>query len=142
LTAEEVNVLRASIGFRQIHPEQIQESLIGSAFIVAAYKSDKIVGMARLIWDGGMCALLTDLIVIPEYRLHGIEAEMVSRVFTFLREKLKPGFGIQLDVRAWGDQTELFEGLGFQKSSTEHRGVPMHICLTDHIELTDAMFGQ
>ena len=100
------------------------------------------MGMARLIWDGGSVALIHDIIVMPEYQGQGIEAEMTGHIFDFLRSKLKPGFGIQLDIRAWGDCADLYEGLGFRVSTPEMRGVPMHICLTDQIELTDHMFGQ
>ncbi|MEJ6952283.1 hypothetical protein [Natronospora cellulosivora (SeqCode)] len=33
ITANEVNSIRSSIGFRQIHPEQVKAGLDGSAFI-------------------------------------------------------------------------------------------------------------
>lgn len=141
-TADEVNLLRASIGFRQINPEQIKAGLDGSAFTIAAYNQRQIVGMARLIWDGGMVALIPDVLVLPEYQMKGIEQEMVTRILDFLRSKLKPGFGIQVDVKAWDNQETFYESLGFQISTQERRGVPMHICLTDHIELTDAKFKQ
>lgn len=142
ITADEVNFLRASVGFRQIDPEQIKAGLNGSAFIVAAYVQDQIVGMARLIWDGGIVAWIPDVLVIPEYQMQGIEHEMLTRLLDFLRNKLKPGFGIQVDVNAWNHQEALYESLGFQISTQERRGVPMHICLTDQIELTDAKFNQ
>lgn len=142
ITADEFNSIRASVGFRQIHPEQVKASLDGSAVIVAAYDQDKTVGMARLIWDGGSVALMQDILVVPEYQMLGIEAEMITRIFDFLRAKLKPGFGIQVDVKAWGNQEQFYESFGFQVSTPQRRGVPMHICLTNQIELTDAMFRQ
>lgn len=64
ITADEVNAIRASVGFRQIHPEQVQAGLDGSALIVAAREGDKSVGMARLIWDGGAVALIQDILVV------------------------------------------------------------------------------
>lgn len=142
ITADEVNFLRASVGFRQIDPEQIKAGLNGSAFIVAAYIQDQIVGMARLIWDGGIVALIPDILVLPEYQMQGIEHEMLTRLLDFLRNRLKPGFGIQVDVNAWNHQEALYESLGFQISKQERRGVPMQICLTNHIELTDARYNQ
>lgn len=142
VSAEEVNFLRASVGFRQILPEQIEAGLNGSAFIVSAYDQCRIAGMARLIWDGGMVALITDVLVLPEYKTQGVEQELITRLLDFLRSKLKPGFGIQVDVKAWGHQKELYESLGFQPSTQERRGVPMYICLTEQIELTDAKFKQ
>lgn len=142
IAADEVNSIRASVGFRKDHPEQVKAGLDGSSLIVAAYDQDKIVGMARLIWDGGSVALIHDILVVPEYQMQGIETEMITRIFGFLRAKLRPGFGIQVDVKAWNNQEQFYESLGFQVSTPQRRGVPMHICLTDQIELTDAMFKQ
>lgn len=141
IKVDEVNSIRKSMGWRQDHPEQLQAALDGSAFIVAAYDKDKAIGMARLIWDGGGGASISN-ILNPEYRNQGVENELITRILNFLRDKLKPGFGIQVDIRAWSGQESLYESLGFQLSTVERRGVPMHICLTEQIELTDKMFKQ
>ena len=77
-----------------------------------------------------------------EYEMQGIETEMITRIFHFLRAKLKPGFGIQVDVKAWNNQERFYDNLGFRLSTSQRRGVPMHICLTNQIELTDAVFKQ
>lgn len=142
ITADEINSLRASVGFRQIDQEQLNAGLEGSKFVTAAYDNDKAVGMARLIWDGGGVALLTDVIVSPEYQSQSIEKELVEQALDYLRGKLRPGFGIQVDVRAWERQELIYQDLGFEVSTQERRGTPMQICLTDQIELTDARFGQ
>ena len=142
ITQESANSIRAAVGFRRIHPEQLQASLDGSALIVAAYDQSRAVGMARLIWDGGSVALIRDIIVVPDYQMQGIEAELIRQIFDFLNSKLKPGFGIQVDVMAWNKQEKIYEGLGFQVSTPQRRGIPMHICLTNQIELTDEMFQQ
>lgn len=142
ISPDEMNRLRASIGFRQIDPAQLSASLDGSGKVVSAYAGDRAVGMARLIWDGGMVALITDVIVRPEYQARGLEQEMVSRILDFLRGRLKPGYGIQVDVKAWGRQEALYQEMGFQISTQERRGVPMHLCLTDQIEITDAKYKQ
>ncbi len=142
ITSEEYNSIRSSVGFRQSHPEQVKAGLDGSAIIISAYDHDKVVGMARLIWDGGGVALLDDILVIPEYHLKGVENEMINRILDFLKDKLKPGFGIQVDVKVWSNQESMYEKLGFQESTPQRRGVSMHTCLTSQIELTDAMFKQ
>jgi GNAT superfamily N-acetyltransferase len=129
------------MGWRQDNPEQLQASLDGSAFIVAAYDNDTAVGMARLLWDGGGGASISN-ILCPAYREQDIESALIAHVLDFLRDKLKPGYGIQVDIRAWRGQESLYENLGFQVSTPERRGIPMHICLTDQIELTDKLFGQ
>ena len=142
ITPEEVNFLRKGVGFRQIDTEQLSCGLNGSALVVSAYDGNNPVGMARLIWDGGMAALLTDLLVLPDYQEQSVLRDMVLQILSYLKGKLKPGFGIQVDVRAWGQQEALFQELGFEVSTPDRRGIPMQLCLTDQIELTDAKFGQ
>ncbi len=142
ILVEEINFLRASIGFRQILPEQIKNGLDGSALIVSAYDQQQIVGMARLIWDGGYVALIPDVLVLPEYESQEIEYKLITQILDFLRSKLEPGFGIQVDIKAWNCREDFYESLGFQLSTSKRRGTPMHICLTDQIELTDAKYKQ
>lgn len=142
ITVSEVNSIRKSVGFRQGSPEQVEAGLTGSSYIIAAYDLDRAVGMARLIWDTGSVASIHDILVVPEYQMQGIEDELITRTLNFLRTKLKPGFGIQVDVRVWNNKKNFYESLGFQVSTPQRRGIPMHICLTDHIDLTDAMFKQ
>ena len=39
--------------------------------------------------DGGSVALIHDIIVVPQYQMQGIEAEILNRIFVFLKV-LKP----------------------------------------------------
>ena len=142
ISFDEVNYLRKSVGFRQLHEEQIQNSLSGSAIVISTYIDNEIVGMARLIWDSGSVALISDLLILPEFSSEKIEEKMINEIFDFLKSKLNPGYGIQVDIKAWGEQFEIFESIGFQESTVKKRGVPMHKCLTKEIELTDKKFRQ
>ena len=142
ISVDEVNAIRKSMGWRQDNPEQLQSALDGSTLIIAAFEENKAIGMARLVWDGGGGANIVGPLLAPEYRNQGIENELIAKLLNFLRENLKPRFGIQVDIRAFGYQQSLYENLGFQISTVERRGVPMHIFLTDQIELTDKKFKQ
>ena len=134
ITADEVNAIRKSMGWRQILPEQLQPELDGKEFIISAYDKDKAVGMAT---SSGT------ILIMPEYQFQGIEDEFFARIFEFVSTKLKPGYGISITVNAFNEkQIALYESLGFQISTPELRGIPMHICLTDQIELADKMFEQ
>jgi len=139
ITVDEVNSIRKSMGWRQIHPEQQQANIDGNVLIVAAYDGDIAIAMAGLRWNGGSFANI-NIILNPSYQNRGIEKDLVAQVFDFLRGKLKPGFGIQIDMNVPSGQEALYENLGFIKSTPENSGIPMRICLTDQIELTDKMF--
>ena len=142
ITVDSVNTIRRMKGWSQIHPQELQASLDGSSYVVAAYDDDQALGVALLLWDGGFKAMITNILVVPDCQVQGLEKKLIEEILNFLRGKLKPGFGIQLDIKAWNDEVKMYESIGFQVSTHERRGVPMHICLTDQIELTDAMFKQ
>jgi len=138
ITADEVNAIRKSMGWRQNDTEQVQDGLDKDELIISAYDEDIAVGVITSR-NGGM----TGPWITPEYQFQGIENELIIRIFDFLRSKLKPGQGISIGVSAWNEkQIALYENLGFQISTPELRGIPMHICLTNQIELTDKMFKQ
>jgi Acetyltransferases len=138
IAADEVNAIRKSMGWRQNDPEQIQSGLDKDELIISAYDKNMAVGVITSRNDG-----MTGPWIIPEYQFQGIEIELITRIFNFLRSKLKPGQGISIGVSAWNEkQIVLYESLGFQISTPELRGIPMHVCLTNQIELTDKMFKQ
>lgn len=141
LTVEDFNSIRAAVGFRRILPEQVEAEIAGHTLALKAEDDGRAVGMALMLWNQGGGATLS-MLVTPDYRERGVEAELIGRALDFLRERLKPGYGIQVDVRAFGYQVAEYERLGFRVSTVEQRGVPMQLCLTEQIELTDRMFKQ
>lgn len=142
ITPEEVNCLRASVGFLKINHEQIQSGLEGSTLIVSAYIKGDLIGMSRLIWDGGSVALIVDVLVLLAYQMKGVEKKLIVHILDFLKQKLRPGYGIQVDIKAWSKQKSSLESLDFKESFVQFRGLPMHICLTEQIEVTDKGFKQ
>ena len=130
VSVEDYALLRASAGWRAIHPEQAKAGIDGSAFVVAAKDGEKTVGVARLIWDGGYGALIKDVLVLPDYQEQGIGKEMVARIIGFLESKLKPGYGIAVDLMAAKGKEGFYERFGFAAHPNEYRGAGMELWLT------------
>jgi GNAT superfamily N-acetyltransferase len=131
ITAEDYTALRKSAGWKYIHPEQAAAGLEGSAFIVAAKDGLKTIGTARLIWDSGYSAYITDVVVFPDYRGQGIGTEMMNRILEFLRSKMKPGFKIAVYLLAAKDKEPFYEKFGFVARPYENRGAGMDLWLTN-----------
>ncbi len=61
--------------------ERIGPAIRGSfCFMVARAHSGKIVGMGRAISDGASDAYIQDVVVLEEYRGHGIGRELIQRL--------------------------------------------------------------
>lgn len=103
ITADEVNYLRASIGFRQIHPEQVNAGLRGSAFIVVddennvalvkqAYVSNNYICVAGYVKQGETIESTAKREVEEETGLQVISAKYIKSYYYEKRDNLMFGF--------------------------------------------------
>lgn len=125
ISVDDYNALRASAGWGTIHPEQAEAGLAGSTLVIAAKDGDKIVGTARLVTDGGYTALIKDVLVLPDYQGKGIGIMMMTRIMDYLKNKLKPGYSIQIDLMSAYGKEKFYEKFGFSTRPRENRGSGM-----------------
>ena len=125
ISVADYNTLRLSAGWSAIEPEQAQAGLVGSAFVTAAKDDDKTVGVGRLVWDGGYAALIKDMLVLSEYQDMGIGTAMMEQILSFLRENMKPGWGVSVDLMAAIGKEGFYEKFGFVSRPRENRGTGM-----------------
>ena len=125
ISVDDFNALRLSAGWSAIDPEQAQAGLSGSAFVTVAKDGDKTVGTGRLVWDGGYAALIKDVLVLPEYQGMGIGTAMMEQILTFLKENMKPGWGVSVDLMAAIGKEGFYEKFGFVSRPRERRGAGM-----------------
>jgi len=125
ISAEDCNKLRNSAGWPQMHPDQIKTGLKNSAYIVAAKDDETIVGMARLISDGGYVAFIVDVLVLPEYQRKGIGKAMMKKLMEYIHSKLSDGYCIQIDLLAAKDKERFYQEFGFVKRPDDNYGCGM-----------------
>src|SRR5262249_13000584 len=77
-TVDEYVDLIQSVGWKPRDSRAISIALGNSLFSVVALADDRIVGMGRVIGDGGLHFYLSDVIVRPEFQRQGIGTSIVS----------------------------------------------------------------
>jgi len=102
------------------NPSSIHQMIIGSFVfaVVVDNKSDKAVGMGRVISDGVSDAYIQDLVVLPEYRKKGLGKKLVD---ILIKQCLSKGI-VWIGVIAEPGSDKLYQGLGF-KPMKDH--IPM-----------------
>jgi len=110
---EIVKLYKAGGWWKETYDKSAVQSMIkGSfAFVIAVNKnSGRAIGMGRLISDGVSDAYVQDLVVLPEYRSHGIGKQLVE---TLLKHCLSKGI-VWVGLIAEPEQDSFYLSLGFK----------------------------
>jgi GNAT superfamily N-acetyltransferase len=104
------NRLRRDAGWPEMDPTTAAASLPRSCFAVCAHDGDRVVGMGRVVGDGGLCFYVQDVIVLREYQGRGIGAALMDRLMAHIAAHavastylgLMSAVGKEAFYRRWG----------------------------------------
>ena len=102
------------------YPERLYQALLHSSTVVTARKDGELVGLIRVLDDGGMMAYIHYVLVDPKCQGQGIAREMMNRIF----EKYSDYFYIEVMPEERKNEA-FYRKFGF---SVMKDGVPMQIC--------------
>jgi ribosomal protein S18 acetylase RimI-like enzyme len=110
-SANEYNQLRQSVGWSTYESDVIEKALPNSLYSVCAFINNEIVGMARVIGDGGLVYYIQDVIIKPEYQRQGIGKTLMNKIMEFVRIHASRNSIIGLMSSKSGEQ--FYEQYGF-----------------------------
>lgn len=116
LTAEQFITLWESVWGEGPSPEQTALAMEHSIFRVSVWDNERIVGMARMIGDMGLCYYIKDVIVIPEYQAQGIGKMMINELLKFINDNGISGTDIFVELCAMPDKIGFYEKFGFSSN--------------------------
>ena len=99
--------------------EQAALAIENSIDRVGVYDGSKIVAMARMIGDRGMCYYIKDVIVHPAYQGRGIGKMMIGELLRFIRENGVPGTDIAVELCAMPDKMPFYAKFGFEANEAQ-----------------------
>jgi ribosomal protein S18 acetylase RimI-like enzyme len=110
-TPEEYNRLRSAVGWGTYDPTLVKAALPHSLLCVCAVCGEQVVGMARVIGDGGLVYYIQDVIVLPAYQRQGFGARLMDAVMVYLGANVSSNSVIGL--MAARDREPFYERYGF-----------------------------
>jgi predicted N-acetyltransferase YhbS len=120
-TVDEFESLVESVEFRVHDRSAVQTALRNTVFAVCAEEEGRIVGVARIIGDGAISFLLTNVMVRPSHQRRGIGSEMVKALCSELGRL--PYKNIVLEVVPEPGSVSFYERLGFRASRNAPPGM-------------------
>lgn len=129
ISVDDYNKLRDAVGWFPLNEEQAQAGIEHSIMVISCHEEDKIIGSARILWDGGYIAYLADVMVIPTYQRCGIGKKMVGQLISFLKSQLREGWKIKIVLMSAKGKEQFYEKFGFIKHPNEYNGAGMTVWL-------------
>ena len=125
ISPEEYLELRRKVGWREFPIEEAQNGIDHAYMIQCVRDGEKAIGVVRLLWDGGYVAFLSDVIVVPEYQGQGIGRHLVEAVIQRIKDDMKPGYKVKLNLNSAKGKEPFYEKFGFKIRPNEDCGAGM-----------------
>jgi GNAT superfamily N-acetyltransferase len=124
-TAQEYRQMRSLVGWGLHDIAVIERALPNSLYGVCAYSDGTLVGMARVIGDGGLTYYIQDVIVHPDFQRQGIGTLIMDRVMDYISTHASQNSVVGLMAAA--GKEPFYEKYGFNRRPNEHMGSGMTI---------------
>ena len=119
LTAEEFISLWESVWGGAPTLEQTMLAMEHTLFRVSVYDGERVVAMARMIGDMGLCYYIKDVVVRPEYQKQGIGRMLIDELLKFIKENGVIGTDIFVELCAMPDKIPFYEKFGFSANEAQ-----------------------
>lgn len=117
--------MRIACGLSAKTFEASQIGLKNSIHSIIVKVEEDIIGMGRIIGDGGCFCQIVDICVLPEYQKKGIGKMIINNLMDFIYQQLPSSCYISLI--ADGDASFLYEKFGFKDTLPISKGMFLKI---------------
>lgn len=125
LTPELFLDLYTSVGWEAPVIQQVQRALKNTMATFTAYENNNVVGMVRLIGDGGMSFYMKDFVVIPSFQSQGVGAILIESIEKYIKEKIDINWAVSLELISSIEAVGFYKKKGFEERPCEWDGPGM-----------------
>lgn len=118
---DEYLALRAAAGLSPFTHAAAERGLVGAWCAVCVRREGRLVGMGRVVGDGGCFFQIVDIAVHPSFQRRGLGGEIMRRLTETLRTRAPDGAFVSLLADPPG--VRLYERFGFRASAPASAGM-------------------
>ncbi len=111
--------LRREVGLGLKSTDAAAKGLPNSLFSITVLHRGEVVGMGRVIGDGGCFFEVVDIAVAPEHRGKGLGNRIMEEVMNFIERNASPGAYVSLITNI----PAFYERFGFKRTSPPDEGM-------------------
>ncbi len=117
--------LREITGLTVYSEEAARAGLKGTVAAATIYQGDDVVGIGRLVGDGGCVFVICDIAVDPAHQGNGLGKAIMASLMDYVNRELKPKAYVMIiaDIPA----NRLYEQFGFEETAPESVGMAYRV---------------
>nr|WP_320141057.1 GNAT family N-acetyltransferase [uncultured Cohaesibacter sp.] len=117
--------LRKITGLTVYSEEAAREGLKGTIAAATIYYGDQVVGIGRLVGDGGCVFVICDIAIDPAHQGKGLGKAIMASLMDYVRSELKSKAYVSLIADLPADK--LYEQFGFEATAPASIGMAFRV---------------
>lgn len=127
---EEYLTLRVAAGLSAMSPEGAREGLKASWCSACVRVGDELIGMGRVVGDGGLFLFVVDIAVAPAWQRRGLGRRIMQALMEQVHARAHPR--TMVGLIADGTANRLYEQFGFKLVAPAAHGMLLRIEKGEH----------
>lgn len=123
ISAQEFYEMRNSVDWKDINITILKRALENSMYVVGIYENEEIVAMGRIVGDFTFKALLSDIIVKPDYQKKGYGKIVVTKLLELANENMTQGETLCIEGTPTKGNIDFYVKCGFKYKPEIQDGV-------------------
>ena len=119
--------IRKDLNWNDISPMLIERAINGSMINISVFYNDKCIGVGRIVGDGVLKGMLTDVMVLKEYQNKGVGKLIVTSLIHELENMVNDGECFQLEASPTANNRDFYIKCGLKYKPENQDGVYLWI---------------
>jgi len=114
ITEDEFLEIIKSVGFKTYPKYQITTALRNTMYMVKVSVNNEIAGIGRVVGDGSIVCMLSDICVKPKFQNKGIGKMIVLELKKLIEDNVKDGEKMQIELTPTAGNEAFYQKCGFK----------------------------
>ncbi len=127
ITVDEFLEMVESVGWNTYPKQQVEKALQNTMYMVKATVDDELAGIGRVIGDGSIVCVLTDICVKPKFQGNGVGFKIISELKSLIESNVSDGEKMQIELTPTAGKEPFYERVGFKYKPDKITGMYLWI---------------
>ena len=119
--------IREELKWNSIPANLVEKAINGSMINISIFDNNTCIGIGRIVGDGALKGMLTDIMVSPNYQKKGVGKLVVTSLIKELENMVKDGDCFQLEASPTASNREFYIKCGLKYKPENQDGVYLWI---------------